>query len=59
MSALSFLEFNIVSTATNDVSPVASAQTSVLASASSIPVVLTTNSEDLVSQAVSSALQKR
>jgi hypothetical protein len=59
MSALSFLESNIVSTATTDVSPIASAQTSVLASASSIPVVLTTNSEDLVSQPVSCALQKR
>jgi hypothetical protein len=49
MSALPFLESNIVSTATTDVSPVASAQTSVLASASSIPVVLTTNCENLVS----------
>jgi hypothetical protein len=59
MSALPFLESDIVSTATTDVSPVASAQTSVLASSSSIPMVLTTNSEDLVSQSVSSALQKR
>jgi hypothetical protein len=59
MSALPLLESNIVSTATTDVSPVASAQTSVLAPASSIPVVSTTNSEDLVSQPVSSALQKR
>jgi hypothetical protein len=46
-------------TATTDVSPVASAQTSVLAPVSSIPMVLTTNSDDLVSQPVSPALQKR
>jgi hypothetical protein len=59
MSALPFLEADIVSTATTDVSPVASDQNSVLASASSIPVVLTTNSEDSVSQPVSSTLQKR
>ena len=59
MSALPFLESDIVSTATTDVSPVASAQTSVLATSSSIPMVLTTNSEDLASQSVSSALQKR
>jgi hypothetical protein len=59
MSALPLLESNIVSTATSDVSPVASAQTSVLAPVSSIPMVLTTNSDDLVSQPVSSAHQKR
>jgi hypothetical protein len=59
MSALPFLESDNVSTATTDVSPVALAQTSVLATSSSIPMVLTTNSEDLVSQSVSSALQKR
>ena len=59
MSALPFLEFNIISTATTDVSPEASAQTSVLAPVSSIPMVLTTNSDDLVNQPVSSALQKR
>jgi hypothetical protein len=53
------LESNIVSTATTDVSPVASAQTAVLAPAPSIPMVLTTNSDDLVSQPVSSGLQKR
>jgi hypothetical protein len=52
MSALPLLESNIVSTATTDVSPVA--QTSVLA-----PVSSTTNSDDLASQPVSSALQKR
>jgi hypothetical protein len=59
MSALPLLEPNIVSTATTDVSPVASAQTSVLAPTSSIPMVLTTNSDDLVSPPVLSALQKR
>jgi hypothetical protein len=59
MSALPLLESNIVSTATTDVQPVASAQTSVLATSSSLPVVSTTNSEDLVSQPVPSALQKR
>jgi hypothetical protein len=59
MSALPLLKSNIVSTATTDVSSVASAQTSVLAPASSIPMVLTTNSDDLVSPPVLSALQKR
>ena len=59
MPALPLLESSNVLTATTDVPPVASAQTSVLATNSSIPMVLPTNSDDLVSRPVPSALQKR